>query len=126
MGFIKDMLQARRIKLQIEKLQLKNQKFKLQNAIDGQKRVKSSSQIKTFLRTAQDIDELKGILDEKSPLLSFLESPAGAQVINVLISKFGGGQGATAALNLGEIMQNLTPEQKKKGAALLKEIVGGE
>jgi len=106
-------------------MQKNNERFKLKNSIDGVKATQKSAEIRNFMKRAQEYQDLKGILDEKGALLQFLESPAGMQIVRALITKFGGGSGDTAAVNIGEILQHLTPEQKAKGLNLIKEVMAG-
>jgi len=124
MGLLKSYFIKRKIKTQIEKLKLQSEKFKLRNQISIAKSAKKSKEVQNFLRTAEDIEDLKDVLHApENPLLSFLKTPQGIQLAEVLISKFGGGSGTAAADKLGDFLKIATPAQKSKGIKLIQEVL---
>lgn len=123
MGWLKNIRTSLKLKHDIEKLQLKNQKMKLKNAITSQKVVKTNKEISNFIKTAQNIQEMREVIDNKGPIIQFLETQTGQQLAQALIMKFGGGSGSEAAGKVGELLANLTPEQKAKGLRMLNEFL---
>lgn len=124
MGLLKKFFTKRILRSQIEKLKLQNEKFKLRNSIYVAKQAKKSKEVENFLRTAEDIEDLKGVLHApENPIISFLKTPQGVMIAEALIAKFGGGSGTEAGNKLGEFIKVATPEQKAKGLKLIQEVL---
>jgi len=124
MGFLKKMFVKRVLKSQIEKLKLQNEKFKIRNNILLAKQAKKSKEVENFLKTADQIEDLREVLHApENPIISFLKTPQGVMIAETLIAKFGGGSGEAAGNKLAEFVKVATPEQKAKGLKLIQEVL---
>jgi hypothetical protein len=122
-GFFKNYTEKRENEAKLEILKAKADILRYKAMISERKAANRLKKLSNAGKMAQEVEDLRSELAPKNPWLEVLNSPAVQTVLDLGISKLGGGKTAEKISEIAPKLANLSPKQKMQGMKKLNKFM---